>query len=91
MKYIICYDISDDKLRRRVVKYLESMAYRLQYSVFQMECSGEKIQRVQRGLSHICQGYQDVILTIVPVCSSCQEKIWQHGRPVEESRPYVVV
>lgn len=34
MKYLICYDVSSDKCRRRIAKYLESFAYRMQYSVF---------------------------------------------------------
>ena len=37
MRYLICYDISDDKVRRSVVKYLEQRAWRVQYSVFSCE------------------------------------------------------
>ena len=34
MQYLISYDISDTKIRNKVVKYLESFCYRVQYSVF---------------------------------------------------------
>ena len=34
MQYLISYDISDTKIRNKVVKYLESFCYRIQYSVF---------------------------------------------------------
>ena len=34
MRYLISYDISDTKIRNKVVKYLESFCYRVQYSVF---------------------------------------------------------
>lgn len=44
LKYLICYDISDNSCRRKVVKYLESMARRLQYSVFVVDCSSSKIE-----------------------------------------------
>ena len=34
MKYLICYDIAEQRIRQRVVKVLERRAHRLQYSVF---------------------------------------------------------
>ena len=33
MEVIICYDISDNKLRYKLVKYLERFAIRVQYSI----------------------------------------------------------
>ena len=48
MKYIICYDIKEDRVRARVVKYLEARALRVQYSVWfrrqtrRMCCAGWK-------------------------------------------------
>ena len=37
MQYVICYDISEDKIRCKVSKYLEGVARRVQYSVFVCE------------------------------------------------------
>ena len=34
MQYLISYDLSNTKIRNKVVKYLESFCYRVQYSVF---------------------------------------------------------
>ena len=34
MKYLICYDIAEQRIRQRVIKVLERRARRLQYSVF---------------------------------------------------------
>ena len=34
MRYLICYDIPDDKTRDNIVNYLERFAWRVQYSVF---------------------------------------------------------
>ena len=31
MKYMICYDVPDDKCRRKIVKFLEAIGRRIQY------------------------------------------------------------
>lgn len=36
---ILSYDIADDKLRSRFVKYIRKFGYRLQYSVYEIENS----------------------------------------------------
>ena len=65
MKYLICYDISDDKCRRKVVKYLESLAYRIQYSVFRADCTREQLNKIKNRLVSLSEGYDDVIITII--------------------------
>lgn len=83
MKYLICYDVSSDKCRRRIAKYLESFAHRLQYSVFMAQCTSEQIEKVKNKLFGLGNGQADIILTIVPLCQSCEAKIWQFGKPLE--------
>ena len=34
MQWVVCYDISDDRRRRQVIKLLRSYGYRVQESVF---------------------------------------------------------
>ena len=65
MKYLICYDISDDKCRRKVVKYLESLAYRIQYSVFRADCTREQLNKIKNRLVSLSEGYDDGIITII--------------------------
>lgn len=91
MRYLICYDISDDKCRRQVVKYLESIAYRIQYSVFRAECTKEQIAKIKDRLKSLSKGYDNVIITIVPICSSCVAGIWQYGKPIEENHKCIIV
>ena len=42
MKVLICYDIKSNKLRRKLVKYLERIAVRIQYSVFISDLTKKK-------------------------------------------------
>ena len=43
MNVIICYDVSDNKLRYRLVKYLEKIAVRVQFSVFKADLNKNEI------------------------------------------------
>ena len=46
MNVIICYDVSDNKLRYRLVKYLEKIAIRVQFSVFKADLNKNEILRL---------------------------------------------
>ena len=48
---VICFDISDDRRRRRVVRVLESFAYRAQESVFEGCLDGRERRRLQAALA----------------------------------------
>lgn len=50
--YIICFDIFDDKRRRKLVKYLEQFTYRIQYSVFCVNADESQIARIKQGIEH---------------------------------------
>ncbi len=91
MKHIICYDISEDKIRSRVAKYLESVALRLQESVFLMEASEVKAGAAKTKLLALAAEAKEPRLLIVPICNACAEKIWQHGKPMEEDHRCIVI
>ena len=46
MNVIICYDVSDNKLRYRLVKYLEKIAVRVQFSVFKANINKREILKL---------------------------------------------
>lgn len=91
MKYIICYDIKEDKIRSRVVKYLEERAFRIQFSVFSCKCDSKEIKHIWQELQRITDGADNPLLMIIPVCKSCEKEILMYGRPLEEDRPVIVV
>jgi len=39
MRFIVCYDISDNRKRLKVSKLLKGFGIRTQYSVFEVDCS----------------------------------------------------
>ena len=91
MKYIICYDIKEDKIRSHVVKYLEDRAFRIQFSVFSCKCDNKEIKNIWQELKQITDGATNPLLMVIPVCKACEKDILMHGRPLEEDRPIIVV
>jgi CRISPR-associated protein Cas2 len=43
--YVICYDVVQDKARRRLARFLEKHALRVQDSVFEVRTTGEKLRQ----------------------------------------------
>ena len=50
MLYLICYDIPDDRSRKKVAYLLEWYGIRVQYSVFECHLSAKKVKELQRRL-----------------------------------------
>lgn len=48
MQVIICYDVSDNKLRYKLVKHLEKIAIRVQLSVFKAELKPAEISKLDK-------------------------------------------
>lgn len=59
MRIVICYDVSDNKLRYRLVKYLERRAVRIQYSVFYGDLRIDQVQKLQQFTEMLFQSYAD--------------------------------
>lgn len=48
MQVIICYDVSDNKLRYKLVKHLEKISVRVQLSVFKAELKPAEISKLDK-------------------------------------------
>ena len=90
MTYIICYDISENKIRSRVAKYLESIGYRMQHSVFLFEGSEARAAVVRHSLEELVEDSEAVRILVAPMCESCAERLWKHGTPMEERQTCVI-
>lgn len=59
MFWIICYDITDDKRRRKVVQILEAYGLRAQYSVFECDISDRQQMTVHGKLAKVIDEEED--------------------------------
>lgn len=91
MRYIVCYDIKEDAIRARLVKYLEARALRIQFSVFTSHLSAAEASAMQEELLRLTQGADRPLLMVVPVCKACEKNIWMYGKPLEEDVSFLLV
>lgn len=61
MFWIVCYDIANDRRRRKVVKILEGYGRRAQYSVFECEIDNEKRKKLEYALARVIKKDEDDI------------------------------
>lgn len=74
MFYVISYDITDDKRRNKVAKILENYACRVQYSVFEIICDKEIIDRILFDLKEVIKEDEDSV-RVYMLCDSCVKKV----------------
>lgn len=70
MRYVIAYDISDDRRRARVAKTLEGHGDRVQYSVFEVECDGSGLAELVDSLDPLIAPPSDG-LRVYRLCAGC--------------------
>lgn len=67
MEVMICYDVKDNKLRYRLVRYLEKMAVRVQYSVFKANLNKRQIKSLDSFAKRLLKNGEEGNLLIYEV------------------------
>ena len=91
MRYLICYDIPDDKTRDNIVNYLERFAWRVQYSVFSCRLEPARAALVWKDLLAIAPESRGNSVLMVPLCKSCEKNLLLSAKPLEEEKGFLVV
>lgn len=80
MRFLICYDITDDSLRNKIVKILESYGERIQYSVFEFNLTKAKILEMKHKLiKKKILDKKRMSFSIYPICEECYKKVERYG------------
>lgn len=84
-RYVVAYDIHNDKNRRKVGEVLEAYGKRVNYSVFEIQLKS-KAQRVtlEKELLALLNPKEDS-LRFYTLCKNCVEKSWSLG---DEPAPF---
>ncbi|MEG0310777.1 MAG: CRISPR-associated endonuclease Cas2 [Eubacterium sp.] len=75
-KYVICYDITDNQLRYRLVKLLKGYGYRVQFSVFHCHLTADKYRELCMKLNLLMKkndaNFGRMSIHLYPICHLCE-------------------
>ena len=93
--YVISYDISEDRMRRKIAKELQNYGVRIQYSVFECDLTAKRYKELYAKLVKLTLELHEGSIRIYTICQNCQEKIVTIGEPLNQlrqiSEPTIVI
>lgn len=87
--YVVTYDIGDDKRRQKVVKLMESIGTRMNFSVFECMLTDVQYRNMCKQLTKIIVKREDWV-NIYPLCTECYARI-EYIPPVQKKEPVKIV
>ena len=85
MRYVICYDIGDDRRRKRIADILDAYGDRLQHSVFEIVATRKVIQICLKKLE-VCINPDEDNLAVYAICASCDASVIYFGTGASRPR-----
>ena len=86
MRYLISYDIVQNRRRARLAKVLEGHGARVQDSVFEADLGEEDLARLLRRLGRLMDENEDS-LRVYPLCRACAGKVMRIGINPDDPLP----
>jgi CRISPR-associated protein Cas2 len=87
---IVAYDIADDRRRYKVVKVLERLGVRVNFSVFECMLTKSQMEKMKAALEKVICPKEDSLI-FYPICLSCYTKIEYIPKKKPEKIERVVV
>ena len=76
MKYLITYDIENDKRRKKISDELEAFGYRVNYSVFECELNQTKLRKLKEKREELVDVKYDSV-RFYHICENCLPKSFE--------------
>jgi len=91
-RYVIAYDMPDDKRRNKVARVLEGHGERVQYSVFECQLTGKQFAALWKELEGLVKPKEDSLRAyrLCPVCAAWVKTVGQAVRVEEVPEVYIV-
>ena len=90
MLYVVIYDISDDKRRKRVFNLLEGYGQRVQFSAFECVLSDRKFEELRSRLAKVVKMNEDSV-RFYPISKHTLGQVIVWGNPPLTQMPSSVV
>jgi CRISPR-associated protein Cas2 len=91
MRYLVCYDIADNRRRQRIAELLLDYGSRVQESVFECLIDLPLAERMQEQLRKAIETEHDSVF-VFPLCDACLSRSTTLGlaRQVSDPEVYIV-
>jgi len=86
LRYVICYDIPDDRRRQAVARCLEGYGQRVQYSVFELVLDTTIFDNLVNVLVRLIDPSEDKVSFYLR-CAACSRRSRFLGVAADEPRP----
>lgn len=85
-RYVVVYDVADDRRRTRIMKTLKGYGYAVQYSVFEVMVTPRKLVKLQDSLAKLMKTDEDSIVFYLqcPRCARVARRLGQADDPYGE-------
>ena len=89
--YVICYDITETKIRNKIFKELKNYGEHTQYSVFECDISKKQLQILIRKLKAHLKGEEEGNIRIYSLCEKCYAQRKVLGKVENEDEDIIVL
>jgi CRISPR-associated protein Cas2 len=90
--YVIAYDVTNDKRRKKVVKLLEKFGKRSNYSVFECMVTDSQLANIRKSLLAIIDTKDCDSIAFYPICLNCYSKIFYYPpKSLTKSKNTIVI
>lgn len=83
--YLVSYDITSDRRRRRIANLLENYGKRIQYSVFECDLDEKRYQKLYQEIARETMDMTDGSVRFYYLCANCMPKM----RLIGQEKPSV--
>ena len=90
MRYLISYDVADDKRRYRVVEALKDYAHRVQFSVFECDLEEAEIEILLKRVKSAIKEKEDSC-RVYRLCAACWGEVVVIGKGEPWEEPGAVI
>ena len=77
--YVICYDITEPRVWRKVYTLLHGYGRPLQYSIFRCRLTDRQAEKLRWELEKLVTSEDRLLL--ISVCEACERRTANHNRP----------
>lgn len=88
--YVVAYDIADSRRRAKIVKIMEGLGARVNYSVFECMLTKKQFETMCIQLQSIIKIREDQI-NIYPICTECFSRIVYYPEFIHRGGQKIVV